>query len=106
MIRHTPTLSELRFFEADDPPPMAPFDACCNVIWESERVVWVRMMHGRMSPKLLRELIAWLHERGVQILRAHRAPHRLLPMAVRRPDGSYELDVAAALARAAKGDVA
>jgi hypothetical protein len=87
MIRHAVTLSELRFFDADEPAPMAPFDACCLVMWESERVVWLRMMHGRMSRKLIRQLVAWMADHGVELVCAHRAQGHVLPLARQREDG-------------------
>lgn len=99
MIRHTPTLSELRFFEAANPPPMAPFDACCLVVWETERVIWLRMLHGRLTRKLMRELLAWLVERRVDVVRSHRATGHVLPLAVERPDGTWETKVADLAAR-------
>jgi hypothetical protein len=99
VIRHSPTLSELRFFEAANPPPMAPFDACCLVVWETERVIWLRMLHGRLTRKLMRELLAWLVERGVDVVRSHRATGHVLPLGVERSDGSWETRVADLAAR-------
>lgn len=97
-IRHTPLVSELRLFEADAPPQQATYDACCNVVWESDRVIWLRMLRGRLTLKLLRELVDWLDAQGIVTIRAQRAPRRLLPLATRREDGSYEVRVADAKA--------
>ena len=97
MIRHAITTSELRLFESDDPAPMAPYDACCILVWETDRTVWLRMLHGSLSMRLLRQLINWLAAHGVETVRAHRAPRRLMPLAAQREDGSYELRIADAI---------
>lgn len=94
MIRHSRTVSELRFFESDDPAPMAQFDACCLLIWDSPTVIQLRMLHGALSRKLLRELVDWLDAARIEYVRARRADGRLLPLGVMQPDGSYVVEVA------------
>lgn len=39
MIRHAITVSELRLFDEPDPAPMADYDACCLLVWETPAIV-------------------------------------------------------------------
>lgn len=93
MIRHTRTVSELRFFEDAEPAPMADFDASCLLVWDSPQVVQIRMLKGSLSRKLLRELVDWLDAMRIEHVRARRADGRLLPLGELQPDGSYIVDV-------------
>ena len=94
MIRHAITVSELRFFEAGAPAPMAEYDASCMLVWETSTVIWVRMLKGGLSRNLLRQLLQWLLDHDISTVRAHRASGHVLPLAVLQPDGSYSTDVA------------
>ena len=94
MIRHTPTLSELRLFEAASPAPMAEYDAACLLLWETPQVVWIRMLKGHVSRKLLRELLQWLLDNQVHTVRAHRAAGHVLPLSVLQADGAFSVSVA------------
>ena len=99
MIRETVTVSELRLFNAAAPAPMAMFDASCLLVWEAPKVVWLRMMQGRMSRSLLKELVLWLSDHGVQTAKAFRAEGHVLPWGVEQADGSVVMSVDAAVAR-------
>ena len=102
VVRHTPVISELRLFESDAPGHMAPFDACCSVVWETPTVAWVRMLHGRLTLRMAQQLLDFFVERGVKTLRATRADGRILPGGKARDDGTFEIDVQALAARRAR----
>lgn len=93
MIRHALTISELRIFEADDPAPMAEYDASCLVVWETPTVIWLRMLRGGLSRKMLRSLLAWLVAQRIEVVKAHRAAGHVLPLAKAQPDGSFSVSV-------------
>ena len=102
VVRHTLVASELRLFESDDPGPTDPFDACCNLVWQSPTVVWVRMLHGRMTLRLAQQLLDFVVAHGVKTLRATRAEGRILPGGKLLKDGTFEIDVQALAARRAR----
>lgn len=73
---------------------MPPFQAVCTLEWESQRVAWAHALLGVASRVVLRELVAELDARGVEVLRANRAEGHCLPRAVLLPDGTYEMRIA------------
>lgn len=93
MIRYTETTGELRFFDDDDAPHMARFDASCVVLWEQPTVVWIRMLStnagSSVTRKMLRDLVDWLVEHRVEMVRSRRGMGHLLPLARLQPDGSF-----------------
>ena len=93
MIRHALTVSELRIFDAEDPAPMAEYDASCLVVWETPSVIWLRMLRGGLSRKMLRSLLTWLVEQRIEVVKAHRAHGHVLPLARVQPDGSFAVAV-------------
>lgn len=98
-IRHEPTTSTLRFYgrASDDPTPQ--YDAVCTVVWETPRTVWIRGLHGTLTRRLLRELLAWLVDNHILLVKAHRDSARVLPLGVVQVDGHTEIDVAKLAAR-------
>lgn len=94
MLRHTIAISELRFFDADNPAPMARYDVSCLVMWEQPTIVWIRMMSRNsagegLSRKLLREFVQWLGDMGIEAVRSRRGVGHMLPLARLQADGSY-----------------
>jgi hypothetical protein len=99
MIRHSLTVTELRLFEADNPPLGADYDASCLLVWLTATVVEIRLLRGGLSRKLLRELLAWLVDQRIETVQAHRSGGHVLPMAKRQADGTYATNVADLAAR-------
>lgn len=80
MIRHQPRLGELRFSARSSDEAMPAYKGCCNVMWESPTTVWLSMLRADdLRRSEMRELVAWLVEHGVTIVKAHRAPGHRLP---------------------------
>lgn len=99
VIEHQLTVSELRMWQAADASPSSDFDACCLLMWESPNCVWLRMLRGTLSRRLLRELLSWMVMTGIETVRAHRSAKHVLPLARQMENGSYELRVAELAAR-------
>ena len=95
MIRHTVRVSELRLGEdaagAGDKPP---YNAACTLFWSfCQKEVEVSALNGSLSRARLRELLAKLRHLGILRVIADRAASHVLPMARRRHDGKYEMQV-------------
>ena len=101
MIRHETVTSTLRFYWRASDDPFAQYDAICTVVWESPRVVWIRGLHGTLSRRLLRELLAWLVDNHILVVKSHRDSARVLPLGVVHADGHTEINVAELAARVA-----
>lgn len=93
VIDATHRVTELRFRE-DGSEPMPPFYLSCNLVWESQSVVWVTMMTGAIKRGDIRELESWLRDHGVRMVKAFRTPGHTLPGF--RPVGAhYEREIRA-----------
>ncbi len=100
MITHEVQVSTLRFFENDNASVgQDPYDAVATLIWIDEQTVWMKAFHGKLSRKLLRDLLRLLINLNVKTLRAQRAEGHTIPGAIDLGDGLYELDVGRLAAR-------
>ena len=95
MIEHSIETSVLRFYEADEPDHYAPIDVVCMLMWETQQVVWIKILKGDLSRKLLRQLVDKLGSLGITTVKAQRAPHRGLPFGS-DVGGHWEMSVAVA----------
>lgn len=86
MIRHQIVTSRLRFHLDPNAPEMAPYDATCGLMWESPTVIWIEGLHGNMPRPLLRDLVQFCLDHGIQTIKAHREPGRRLPFGRERGD--------------------
>lgn len=93
MLRHELTMSILRFYEEDNPTDFADYCAVCNVVWETEEVIWLKGFHGNMTRKNFRELLNWLQVNEIKRVKAYRSPNHVLPLAKQTADGYFEIKV-------------
>ena len=96
MIRHERVCSLLRMFNADAPHPFEPYDAIVTVLWEADpHTIWLQGFHGKVGPRIIWQLHAWLVAAGITTVKAHRADGHLLPGGVLGADGVTTIDIAA-----------
>jgi len=93
MIRHSTLTSQIRFFKEPTTDPFAPYDAICTLTWESADTVWLVGLHGDFNRKFVRELLSFLHDRGVTTVKAFRAPGHGLPFAEYQGDNLFVIDI-------------
>lgn len=79
MLRHTLTTSMLRFYENENPSEYEDYCAICSLIWESKDVVWLVGFKGNVTRKHLRQLLKFLFDNNIKIVKAHRSPKHILP---------------------------
>jgi hypothetical protein len=91
VIVHTLTFSELRFFKGEWAEGVE-YDASCVVMWESPTIVWLRLLQGTLTRKMLRELLDWLISNGIEEVKANRGGKHSLPLSVKK-DSYYSLVV-------------
>lgn len=93
MIRDEPLTSTVRFYDNDDAGLFDDFDAVCTLFWETPETVWVKGLHGTLNMKLMRQLISYLHSKGVKTIKAYRAENRKLPFTSNRSGNLVDIDV-------------
>ena len=93
MLEHELTISILRFYKEETPNDNSDHCAVCTVMWESKDVIWLKGFNGSVQRKHLRCLLNWLIDNKVKLIKAHRSPKRVLPLAVENPSGYFEIKV-------------
>lgn len=93
MLRHETVMSILRFYKEEVPSNYADYCAVCNVVWETEEVIWLKGFHGEMQRKHFRHLLKWLIDNKIKSVKAYRSPKHILPLAVDHPGGYFEIRV-------------
>lgn len=96
MIHYSELVGTLRFYTQTTGDPyaeMADYVGVCTVVFETADTVFLVALRADMTRAMQRELLDWLVSRGIQKVKAHRAPGRSLPFA-RRVDDHEEIDVA------------
>lgn len=99
MIKEEIQLSILRFYDTETTDPYQPYIAICTVIWETKDIIWIKGLHGNLSRKLLRQLVQFLEEKNVRLIKTHRAASKTLPFISRR-EGEYAEILVSDLTRA------
>lgn len=92
MIRHETVISILRFYPKDTDDPLAKYDASCTLVWESSDTVWIKALSGTFTRQYLRELIRFLYDKNIKLLKSYRSSGTL-PYAT-KVEGNYcEIDL-------------
>lgn len=102
MIRHELTTSIVRFYNSKSDDPFHPHDAICTLVWEESNVVWVKGLNGSMSRSVMREFVQFLHDQGVDTIKAHRDPGRTIPFISSKNGDHVEVKIADIIAYMAK----
>lgn len=93
MIRFEPVASILRFYPEQTENPLAEFTASCTLVYESASVVWIKGLTGSLSRKNLRELLRFLLDNKIDLVKTIRA-NSSLPYATKVVDNYCEIDIA------------
>lgn len=78
MITHTNLVTVLRFFNDEFAIyGESQYDAICTLAWERNDVVWMTGLHGTLSMCLMRQLVVWLLQNNVRMVKADRAGRKI-----------------------------
>lgn len=88
MIKVTPVVSHIRFYEEENVEDYTPYTAICSVLHESPDTIWIKGFHGNVSRKLYKELATWIVDNNIKLIKANRAESRNIPFTSFR-DGDY-----------------
>lgn len=101
MLREEPLITLLRFYDTDTDDPLAKYTASCTLMWETKNVVWIKGLAGDFSRRALRDLIRYIFDKNILVVKSFRATGTL-PFAT-KTDGNYcEVDIEAAKPRLMK----
>jgi hypothetical protein len=104
MLRHEFLITLLRFYKEDKPSNYADYSAVCNLVWETPTTIWLKGFHGDMTRKNFRELLDFLVDNKIEIVKAFRSPKHILPLAVEKEGGYFEIKVRDLVNRFTKKD--
>lgn len=93
MIRHELTTSIVRFYNTESNDPFRPHDAICTLVWENPKIVWVKGLNGSMSRTVMREFAQFLHDEGVEVIKAYRDPNKTIPFITARSGEFVEVRI-------------
>jgi hypothetical protein len=100
-------LSELRLYDCDELPDYwRKPDVQLHIQWLNPGVVYVTDLHGTFSARTRADLLQWMQDKRVQMVRAERGRGHTLPCAQSHPDGGlvvYRDELLARLARLQRG---
>lgn len=71
---------------------MMQYDAICTIVWETQKTIWIKGLHGTLSRKLLRELVKFFIDNSITTVKAHRAGGHSIPF-MAKIDDHMELSV-------------
>lgn len=107
MIHYSELVGTLRFYAETTGDPYgdrADYVGVGTVVWETEDTIFLVALRATLTRAMQRDLLAWLVERGIRKVKAHRAPGRTLPFA-RRVDDHLEIDVDELVERVRQAEV-
>lgn len=93
MLKHEPVVTAIRFFQKDAPHASIPYFASVVLTWETPHVVWMQMFNGKLERKDLRDLLQWLVDNEIRLVKAKRIEGHMLPCGEVNEDGVTSIDV-------------
>lgn len=88
MLRVSPVISHIRFYDAESIDAFTPYVAICTIVYEEPDIIWIKGFHGNVSRKLYRELATWIVDSNIRLIKANRAENKHIPFTSFR-DGDY-----------------
>ena len=92
MVRQEVLVTVLRFYTQENPKERDSYVAVCTLLWESPSIVWLKGLHGNLTRKVLRDLVQWLLDNKISLVKAIRASGSL-PLATYTRGEYCEIDV-------------
>jgi hypothetical protein len=93
MIRYEPVSAILRFYPEYSEDPLAKYTASCVLVYETERIVWIKALVGTLTRKNLRKLLRFLLDNNIDLVKTVRASESL-PLATSIDGNICEIDIA------------
>lgn len=93
MLKHEPVVTAIRFFKKDAPHASIPYFASVVLTWETPHVIWMQLFNGKLGRKDLRDLLQWLVDNEIHVVKARRIDGHVLPLGETNAEGVTSIDV-------------